>query len=1407
MRFLVNLLLCLPAAVAGAIPAAGGSDRSPAYEAGVARVEITPTHPVRLSGYGTRRTESTRAAQPLWAKALVLGVSREEPFLLLAVDNCGVPAALREEVLRRLAPNGVVSARFALTFTHTHSAPCLTGALPNLFGEEVPPAHQANIDRYTRELADKLVTVGRAALADRRPARLEWATGKLRFAQNRRQPVGGPVDHDLPVLAVRGPQGAYRALVAAYACHPTALGADCNESHGDWAGEAQAALEADHPGAVALLTLGAAGECIPAGARELPAAQRPAEAARLGRQVAAEVNRLLGPGLRPLAGPPVGRERRLALPLAPLPTRSEWEARLQQSPAIVAFHARRNLARLDRGEALPTEVPYLVQAWTFGRDLALVFLAGEVVGDYSLRLKREFDFSRLWVNAYANAAPGYIPSRRTLALGQYEAVGSTRYYDLPAPFAPEVEDLIVGAVHAVVPPEFRAAHRASPLPRGTTAEEALAALRLRPGLAVELAAAEPLIEAPVAIDFDPDGRLWVVEMRDYPLGLDGRGRPGGRIKVLADTDGDGRFDRATVFMDEIPLPTGVLPWRQGALVCAAPDILYGEDADGDGRAERVRPVLTGFSTENHQARVNGLSLGLDHQVYAANGLRGGVIRSPLRPEHRLDIRGQDFRFQPDTGEVATVTGRSQQGRVRDDWGNWFGTTAGNLLLHFPIAEAHARRNPHVPGAPGAVALPGGSQRARLFPVSDAIARFNQPAHANQVTAACGPGVYRDTWLGPEFYGDALVCEPAHSLVTRIELTPHGATFAGSRAPDEQEVEFLASTSSWFTPVQARTGPDGALWIVDMTRPVIEHPRWIPPERLRDLPVRAGENLGRIYRVTRPGMKRRPVRDLTKLDLPSLVAALDSPNGAERDRVQLELLFRGPAGVVPHLERVSAASPVPAARLHALALIAAHGGLTPAHATAALRDPDPAVRRGALAVAEPLLAAPSLLDERLSAVAADPDLGVRTQLAFALGSWHDVAAAAGLLATLAQSAPDDDWMRVAVVSAAGRVARETLAHLSAGAAAGTRPAALAADLCRTALGAGDSLAGLVPIVAPRPDTAITGRDLVVLAGLQDGADARRMRLERVESAGEPGLGAALDRLRAAYGHAAAVACDPSAPLAERQAAVRLLGRGFNEFDRSLPVLVDLVGSAADPALGQAALETIRRSASPRVPGILLENWSRLAPSLRSTVVDILGGRDDWADHLLAAVERGSLPASAVPAASRLRLQRLARADLRQRAQALFQVPGSANRQAVVARYQGVARRAGNGERGLQVFNQACAACHVFVGTNSVGPPLGTYRDKSVADFLIAILDPNAAVEPKYTGYTVTLKDGRTLAGVISEESGAGFTLIMPGNVSQPVARHEVASLSALETSLMPEGLEAGLSEQDLADLIAYLTSNR
>ena len=418
------------------------------YQVGAAKIDITPDFPVRLSGYGGRRDEADSVEQRIWAKALAIRNGTESSALLMTVDNCGVPDYITEAVAAELKRDaGIPREQFVICSTHTHSAPYLSGVLRTLFGVPIPEAHQENIDRYTRELTEKLKQVAKAALADLCPASLSWGEGRVGFADNRRM-QGGPVDHALPMLRATGANGELRAILTSYACHCTTLGGDFNAVCGDWAGYASAYIEADYPDATALVAIGCAGDANPAPRTGLNFARQH------GHAIAAEVNRLLGSDLAALQGKLSGQIKCIDLPFDKLPTRQEWEKRVEGGGAI-GYHAQVQLDRLERGEALPTTLSYPIQIWNFADDLAVVFLPGEVVVDYSIRLKHECDASRLWVNAYCNDVPCYIPSRRILKEGGYEGEGAMIYYDRPTRFAPAVEDMIIHTVHELLPETFR----------------------------------------------------------------------------------------------------------------------------------------------------------------------------------------------------------------------------------------------------------------------------------------------------------------------------------------------------------------------------------------------------------------------------------------------------------------------------------------------------------------------------------------------------------------------------------------------------------------------------------------------------------------------------------------------------------------------------------------------------------------------------------------------------------------------------------------------------------------------------------------------------------------------------------------------------------------------------------------
>lgn len=1369
---------------------------------GVAQLDITPGYPVRLSGFGGRRTESEGVVQRIWAKALAFPDATQGPLILITTDNLGVPDEITTEVARRLAAKvGLRRERLTITATHTHTAPMLKNVAPTLFGVPIPPEHQANIDRYTSEFIDRLEAVALQALTNVAPSRLFHGRGTAGFAANRR-PQGGPVDHDLPFLVIRDGEGQVRAVYFSYACHCVTL--SLNQISGDWAGYAQEGIQELYPGAIALASVGCGADADP---NSGVTGGNIAVCRGQGMEIALEIQRVIEAGLTPLRSKPEARYGRVELPLDPARSREEWNDRVQRGGAV-GYHASVNLARLDRGETLPTQINYPVQTWVFGDELAVVFLPGETVVDYALRLKSEFDRQRLWVNGYANDGRCYLPSERILEEGGYEGGDAMIYYDVPQRFAPGLEEKVISEVRRQIPEAFRAFPGAEGT-RPFSPDEALRLFQTHPDLDVELAAAEPLIEDPVAIDWGADGRLWVCEMRDYPSGMDNNWQPGGRVKVLRDTDHDGRYDQATLFLDDIPFPTGIFVWGRGVWICSAPNLLWAEDTDGDGRADRVETVFTGFGTDNYQARINGLSLGLDNWIYGSSGLLGGVIHSlpnsilPLPPSApEVNLRNRDFRFSPATGAFETALGVSQQGRVRDDWGEWFGCDNSSLVLHYPMAESYVRRNPQVAIPHTVRHLTAGPEANRLFPTSRLLERFNDHEYANRVTSAGGIGIYRDRWLGESYYGNAFICEAVHNLVHREILEP-GLSFRSRRPAEEQDREFLSSTDHWFRPVQARTGPDGALYIVDIYRFLIEHPRWIPADRLSRIDARAGAGMGRIYRLRPQGKPLREIKDLTALKPAELAASLDTPNGTERDRVQVELLTREEATeAVPVLEQLARTADLAEVRIQALSVLEGLVGAPGTLVAVALADPEPGVRCQALRLSERFLAQPPAAEllRAVTALTNDPSPRVLRQLAFTLGE-TDAPEAGQALRHLATRWMAEPEIRSAVLTSATRHAGELLEGILA--TTDTTPGRneWLVPLVATAAASGDravqahALAG----VLPAPDTAPSEVQLRILSDLlvalgEEGNDFSNL----------PGSNPS-DRRRLesvlAYAREVATRADASESLVE--SALRLLGVGGTEAD------VQILGQhvvASDDQRRRAALEGFRRRPGTLMAVVLLERWDQAAPRARADLVSLLLERREWTRALLEAIRGGRVQAQEISIEDRQRLAGSQDTEIRTLARSLLDIPPADSRTAVIETYRAALSLTGDRERGRQIFSRTCASCHALEGTgHDVGPDLRALRAKDQAYWLQNILDPNAVVEPRFVHYDLELKDGRLVSGLIKSETPATVLVVSGNGLSETVRRSDIDHLQASNFSMMPEGLEQAMNVAEMADLLAFVAT--
>lgn len=1365
------------------------SAEAPLVPVGFARVDVTPETPVRLGGYGNRREESEGVAQKLHARAIAIGDS-----VLVAVDSIGLPAAIVEEVAARLKKShNLPRERLAVCATHSHTAPYVNGVVPLIFGEPIPTAHQANLDRYAAFLTDRIAKAAAEALADRKPARLSWAEGKVGFAMNRRvienrlwvkfgENTAGPVDHSLPVLIAKSPDGTLRGVVANYACHCTTFTGPDNRIHGDWAGVAAEILEGKHPGAVALITIGCGGDANPS-----PRIAPLIEQARIhGQTLASEVERFLDSG-KPLSAPPVCKLERFDLPLAPIPPKEEWERRAEGKNRP-AFFAKLMLERLSRGEKVPTTVPYSAQAWTFGNDLAMVFLAGEVVVDYSLRLKKELDGKRLWVTAYANDLPCYIASKRMAAEGGYEVEQSMYSYDRAAPLAPEVEDLIITRVRGMVPQSFVSASRPA-LPGALSPAESLATLRTRPGFQVELVAAEPLVQDPVDIAWGPDGRMWVVEMADYPLGIDGKGKPGGRVRVIADTDGDGKYDRSDLFLDGLPFPSGVMPWRKGVLITAAPSLLYAEDTNGDGKADVVTPLFSGFIEGNQQHRVNGPRWGLDGWVYLANGDSDGKIRS-VKTGAEIDIRGRDLRVNPDTGAMEALTGRAQFGRNRDDWGRWFGCNNSRPLWHYVLDDQDLRRNPYLLPPKPIVEVPEVPGAAPVFPASRTVARFNDVDRANRFTSACGTNLYRDDLLNG-LNGNAFIAEPVHNLVSRLVLTPEGVSFVGKRAPGEERAEFLASTDGWFRPTAVHTGPDGALYVVDMYRQVIEHPQWIPADWQKELDLRAGHDRGRIYRIVPTKAERRAVERLDTFDTKKLVAALDSPNGWQRDTAQQLLTWTADRDAAEPLRKLARSSERPLARLQSLCTLDTVGVLEAEDVVRALADSHPEIRRQGVRVARKFAASPTVTAKLLTLLD-DPAPGVRLELAAALGEFPPETAGPAIAALFAKPGLDEYTLASGLSSITAKNIDFALT-----AALGMKEWPAAEGLFRMAaiLGEAGTVTRAAEAIGPPSGDSAPSWKLAALAGLLDGLDARQQ-----------GARPQLAQVDAWLARARTVAAREEATEAERIAAVRLLTRKGDAGIPEVPLFLALLGPRNPPAVQEQALASIVRVGSADAADRLVAGWKTYGPKLRPRVAETLVAREAWAERLLGAIEAGKIPAGQVDAAARQRLLR-SRNVLRERAEKLF-AGGNSDRVKLVEQYLASLPKSGDVERGRAVFLKNCAACHrVQDQGHAVGPDLAMMTDKPADWFLTAILDPNRAVEDRYAEYLAVTEDGRSFTGVLTSETGVAVTLKGPEGKEQTLSRRDLETLSASGRSPMPDGLEREITPPMMADLFAYLATLR
>jgi putative membrane-bound dehydrogenase-like protein len=977
---------------------------------------------------------------------------------------------------------------------------------------------------------------------------------------------------------------------------------------------------------------------------------------------------------------------------------------------------------------------------------------------------------------------------------------------------------------------------------GVSASEALSTFRVADGFKVEMIASEPLISSPVDMEIDEYGRMYVAEMHGYPLDKSGSGN----IVMLSDTNGDGVMDKRTVFKEGLMLPTGILRWKKGILVTDSPNLIYLEDSDNDGKADIVDTLLTGFGLTNPQHNLNNPVYGLDNWIYAAHegvvktrdymkefGDEGTEIYYPSKPgAARLpkNANGKSIRFRPDSSRLEMLSSRCQFGHTFDQWGHWFGCNNSNQGYQEVIASRYFDRNPNLLVSDATQSMSDHLNAAEVFPTTTNPDR-QILTNVGVMTSACGLTAYMgDAFPAPFNQNITFVAEPVSNLVHVDVLRDSGASFVASRIFPNKE--FFTSTDAWSRPVNMYVGPDGALYILDYYRRVIESPEWMSAEVIAAGGLYDGVDKGRIFRITPTNSKKAEwMKGLHLGDAKSeeLVSNLSNTNNWWRINSQRLLVDRADKSIVPALEKMTSNKSA-MGRLHALWSLEGLGALRPWIISNALKDSIAGIRENAVKLAELYLTESPELVKPLLTLQSDPDAKVRLQLMLTLG-FVNTSEAAAVRNNLLFADIDNKWVQIAALSSSSSQSLSML-QVILGRYKNDVPAyASMIQRLTGMIGGSDSMNvihGLILKAVLVQNAKSQGWQAAILKGLAQGMKNRKAALPIAgadqkllvqtffQTAYDDLRQASLQLLKtsgisdeaiktASVAKAVTIASNKKETDKKRADAIDFIALG--DAATYLPFLEKLLVPQEQPTVHLAAIRTINTIPSTAGTQYLIAQWPTLTNDIREAAISVFTANPERIALFVDAMEKNKIQTSSVSFNTSVGLMQVQDEQLRKRTRKLF-TKNQQQAKTINKEYQASLALQGDTNKGKQVYIQNCALCHQDRGQYGIafGPDLGTIHNWKKEDILANILDPNLSILAGFDLWQVALNSGETLQGIIASETSSAFTLKNNGKPDRTINRQDVTSLKSLGISPMPTGLEKNISKEAMADLLAFLRKN-